>query len=203
MNWLSKIFRRSKTDDFQTFVKSISIDTSGPEFADLYPTYEAIREAIVNVGCFKSSDIDWITDIATTQIQSGMNFRGPVQQIVRSGPLMTPDALKAAGLNVRRKVGTRFIEAIAVGTAEEAIEALDLALHTETSKANQLHKLNRMKRIGIDFCKFLGPGEGANLPLEAELTGQRLSIEDAIDLVKSRASEIRRSVFTPEVNFKG
>jgi nucleoid-associated protein YejK len=58
-----------------------------------------------------------------------------------------------------------------------------------------------MKKAGIHFCKFLGPGEGVNLPLEAELTGQRLSIEDALDLVKSRASEIRRSVFTAEVNF--
>lgn len=201
MNWLSKIFNRSKPDDFQTFVKSISIDTSGSEFADLYPTHEAIREAIVKIGCFKSSEIEWMTDIAATQIQSGMNFRGPVQQIVRAGPLMTPDALKAAGLNARRKVGIRFNEAIAVGTANEAIEALDLALHTETSKANQLHNLNRMKKADIHFCKFIGPGEGANLPLEAELNGQRLSIEDAMDLVKSRASEIRRSVFTAEVNF--
>lgn len=201
MNWLSKIFNRPKTDDFQTFVKSISIDTSGPEFADLYPAHEAIREAIGKLGCFKSSEIEWMTDIAATQIQSGMNFRGPVQQIVRSGPLITHEALKAAGLNARRKVGARFIEAIAVGTANEAIEALDLALHTETSKANQLHNLNRMKKADIHFCKFLGPGEGANLPLEAELTGQRLSIEDAIDLVKSRASEIRRSVFTAEVSF--
>lgn len=182
-------------------MKSISVDTSGPEFADLYPTHEAIREAIGKLGCFKSSEIEWMTDIAATQIQSGMNFRGPVQQIVRSGPLMTAEALKAAGLNARRKLGTRFIEAIAVGTANEAIEALDLALHTETSKANQLHNLNRIKKADIHFCKFLGPGEGANLPLEAELNGQRLSIEDAMDLVKSRASEIRRSVFTAEVNF--
>lgn len=201
MNWLSRIFRRPKTDDFQEFVKSISIDTSGPEFADLYPSQDALREAIVTTGRFKSCDIEWMTDIAATRIRGGVSFRGPVQEIVRSGQLMTPDALKAVGLNARRKVGIRFFEAIAVGTAEEAIEALDQALHTETSKANQLHSLNRMKEIGIPFCKFLGPGEGANLPLEAELSGRRLSIEEAIDLVKSRASEIRRSVFTAEVNF--
>lgn len=114
---------------------------------------------------------------------------------------MTSNALKAGGLNARRKVGIRFYEAIAVGTAEEAIKALDLALHTETSKANQLHKLRRMKRMGIHFCKFLGPGEGANLPLEADLSGRRMSIDEAIDLVEARASEIRRSIFTPEVNF--
>lgn len=201
MGWLSKIFRRPKNDDFQEFVKSISLDSSGPEFADFYPTPEAINEAIVNIGRFKPSEIEWMSEIAATRIRSGMNFRGPVQEIVRSGQLMTSNALKAGGLNARRKVGIRFYEAIAVGTAEEAIKALDLALHTETSKANQLHKLRRMKRMGIHFCKFLGPGEGANLPLEADLSGRRMSIDEAIDLVEARASEIRRSIFTPEVNF--
>jgi hypothetical protein len=201
LSWLSKIFRRPKTDDFQDFVKTISIDTSGPEFADLYPSHQVLRDAILSLGRFKASEIEWMSEIAATRIQSGMSFRGPVQEIIRAGPLMAPEAVKAAGLNARRKVGTRFIEAIAVGTAEEAIEALDLALHTETSKANQLHNLRRMQKMGVQFCKFLGPGEGANTPLEAELTGKRLSIDEAIALVKARASEIRRSVFTAEISF--
>lgn len=201
MNWLSKIFGRPKTDGFDDFVKSISIDTSGPEFADLYPSREAVREAIVNTDRFKSSQIEWMSEIASAQLSKGTNYRGPLMAIVRAGELMTPAALKAVGISTRRKVGRNFVEAVSGDTVEEAIEALDLALHTATSKANQLHHLHRMKKIGIHFCKFLGPGEGANLPLEAELSGQRFSIDEAIDLVKSRACEIRRSVFTAEVNF--
>jgi hypothetical protein len=182
-------------------VKSISIDTSDLVFADLFPCREAIREAIVTTGRFKSCDIEWMTDIATTRISSGMSFKGTVQEIVRSGETLAPHMLKALGLNSRRKIGIRFIEAIAIGDVNEAVEALDLTLHTETSKASQLHNLNRMRNAGVKFCKLLGPGEGVNLPLEADLSGQRLSIEEAIDLVESRATEIRRSVFMAEVKF--
>lgn len=201
MNWLSKMFKRPDGRDLKAFAASVSIDTSGPEFADLYPTRDAIKEALVKTERFKSTDIKWIVDIAFARLSGGMNFRGPGQEITRSGPLMTPDALKAHGLNGRRKVGTRFVEAVAVGKVDEAIEALDLALHTETSKANQLHNLHRMQRLGVEFCEFRGPGGDANLPLEAELNGKRLSIDEAIDLVRSRAVDIRRSVFAGEVKF--
>jgi len=201
MNWLSRIFKQPERDDRKAFIKSISIDTSGPEFADLYPTRDAIAEAISSTGVFKAEDIEWMADIAASQISSGMSFKGPIQEITRSGMLLTPDELKARGLNPRRKVGSRFAEAIAVGEIADAIEALDLALHTETSKANQLHNLRRMKKIGIEFCEFSGPGGDANLPLEAELTGRRLSIDEAINLVNSRAGDIRRSAFLAEVKF--
>ena len=201
MSWLSKIFKRPEGDDLKAFARAISIDTSGPEFADLYPDRSAVEEAIRKTGRFKPSEIEWMTDIAAIQIKSGMSFKGPVQEITRSGTLMTPDALKAQGLHPRRKIGMRFFEAIADGDTDGAIKALDLALHTETSKANQLHNLYRMQKLGVEFCKFVGPGEGANLPLEKELNGQRLSVDEAINLVKSRAGDIRRSIFAAEVKF--
>jgi hypothetical protein len=142
-----------------------------------------------------------MTDIAFGRIKSGMSFKGPVQEITRSGQLMPPDALKAHGLNVRRKIGASFVDAVAVGTVGDAIEALDLALHTETSKSNQLHNLRRMQKLGVKFCKFVAPGGDTSLPLEAELSGKQLSIDEAIGLVQSRASEIRRSVFAAKVDF--
>lgn len=202
MSWLSNMLNRPKTGkEVQNFVKSISIDTSGPEFADLYPTRAAIEEAIAKTGRFRASDLTWIVDIATERIGGGMNFRGAVQEVTRSGELLAADALKERELNARTKIGSRFADAVAVGGIKEAIAALDLALHTETSKANQLHNLRRMQKLGVKFCKFVGPGGDANMPLEAEMTGTRLSVEDAIDLVRSRASEIRRSTFAGEVAF--
>ncbi|MBY3521865.1 hypothetical protein HFN70_22665 [Rhizobium laguerreae] len=201
MSWFSKILKRPKGDDIKAVAASLSIDTSGPEFADLYPTRDAVEHAITGTERFKPSDLGWIADIAFTRMNDGMNYRGPIQEITRSGPPMAPDVLKAHGLNARRKIGTRFVEAIAVGTVDEAVEALDLALHTEWSKANQLHNLRRMQKCGIGFCKFSAPGGDANLPLESELNGKRLSIDEAIDLVKSRPADIRRSVFMGDVKF--
>ncbi|MGO7417121.1 hypothetical protein ACC685_07735 [Rhizobium ruizarguesonis] len=202
MSWFSKILKRPQGgDDRKAIAASLSIDTSEPEFADLYPTRDAVEKAISETGRFKPSDIGWISEIAFTRMNDGMNYRGPIQEITRSGPPMAPDRLKAHGLNARRKIGTRFVEAIAVGTVDEAVEALDLALHTEWSKANQLHNLRRMRKAGIEFCKFSAPGGDANLPLESELNGKRLSIDEAIDLVKSRAADIRRSIFMGEVIF--
>jgi hypothetical protein len=201
MSWFSKIFNRPKGNDIKAIAASWSIDTSGPEFADLYPTRDAVANAIVRTGRFKASDIKWMADTAFTRMNEGMNYRGPVKEITRSGSQMASDALKASGMNTRRKIGTRFVEAIAVGTVDEAVEALDMALHTEWSKANQLHNLRRMKKAGIKFCKFLGPGGDVNLPLETELNGNEYSIDEAIGLVESRAAEIRRSVFTAKVTF--
>ncbi|WP_334543939.1 hypothetical protein [Rhizobium leguminosarum] len=201
MSWFSKIFKLPQGDDIKAIAASLSIDTSGPEFADLYPTRDALNKAIARTERFKPSDIEWITDIAFARMNDAMNFKGPVQEITRAGALMTPDALKAQGLNARRKIGARFFEAITVGKVDEAVEALELALHTEWSKANQLHNLRRMQKLGIKFCEFRAPGGDANLPLESELSGKRLSIDEAIDLVKSRAADIRRSVFAGEVKF--
>jgi len=202
MSWFSKIFKRPESDDdFKAVVASLSIDTSGPEFADLYPTRDAVEKAIADTGRFKPSDIGWISDIAFNRMNGGMSFKGPVQEITRSGSRMAPDVLRAHGLNARRKIGMRFVDAIAVGTVDEAVAALDLALHTEGSKANQLHNLRRMRNAGIEFCSFCAPGGDANLPLESEMHGKRLSIDEAIDLVKSRAADIRRSVFLAEVKF--
>jgi hypothetical protein len=201
MSWFSKIFRRPEGNRLKAVTASLSIDTSAPEFADLYPTRDAVENAITRTKQFKPSDIEWIADIAFTRMNDGMNYRRPIQEITRSGPPMDPDALKAHGLNARRKIGTRFVEAIAVGTVDEVIAALELALHTEWSKANQLHNLRRMRKSGIEFCKFNAPGGDVNLPLESELNGKWLSIEEAINLVKSRPADIRRSVFTGEVKF--
>ena len=108
---------------------------------------------------------------------------------------------RESGLNARRKIGTRFVDAVAFGTIKEAVEALHLALHTEWSRAKQLHNLRRMQKIGIQLCELRAPGD-ANLPLESKFNGIRLSIGEAIDLVQSRAAEIRRSAFAGEVNFK-
>ncbi|MGR9293658.1 hypothetical protein ACU8OS_35420 (plasmid) [Rhizobium leguminosarum] len=201
MSWFSKIFKRPDGDDLKAVAASLSIDTSGPEFADLYPARDAVEKAIAETRRFKPCDIEWIADIAFTRMNDGMNYRGPIQEITRSGSQMAPDVLKAHGLNPRRKIGVRFVEAIAVGTVDEAVGALDLALHTEWSKANQLHNLRRMRKAGIEFCKFSAPGGDVNLPLESELNGKRLSIDEAIDLVKSRPADIRRTVFTGEVTF--
>lgn len=202
MSWLTRLFGRPEERlAREDFVKSVSIDTSGPEFADIYPPREAIEEAISKTARFRPADVEWMTEIAAARICSGMNFRGPVQEIVRSGNLLPSATLKENGLNSRKKIGTRFAEAITAGSIEDAIEALDIALHTETSRALQLHNLRRMRRLGIEFCKFVSPGEGASLPLENELNGKRLSVDDAIELVNSRASEIRRSVFAAEVRF--
>ncbi|MHC2364161.1 protein-tyrosine phosphatase family protein [Rhizobium leguminosarum] len=47
MSWFSKIYKRPDGDDLKAVGASSSIDTSGPEFADLYPTRDAVEKAIV------------------------------------------------------------------------------------------------------------------------------------------------------------
>lgn len=196
-------FRRSGRADIpvKQLVKAISIDASGPEFRDLYPSRTDIRDAIETTGVFHRSAIAWMTDVATPLIQGGMNFRGAVQAITRSGELVPADRLRSLQVNVRRKLGARFLDAVTDGQIEAAVTALDVALHTAVSSANQLHNLRRMREARIEFCKFLAPGGDANLPLESELNGRRYSIDEATAIVKSHGSEIRRSIFVGEIKF--
>lgn len=202
MIWLSKLFSKAPdSTDRSALLKAVSIDGSGPDFADVYPDRNTIFEAILGTECFKSRDIEWMTDIAAPLMSGGVSFKAAVRDITRAGILLHRDALEDLRLNTRRKIGDRFIEALSDREPEYAIEALDVALHTASSQTLQLHQLHRMQRLGIHFCKFLGPGEGANLPLESELSGKRMSIDEALHIVMTRPVDIRRSRFNPEVKF--
>lgn len=201
--WLFQQFRQNNDNvsNIGAFRKAIAIDVSGPEFHDLYPTLPAFKKAVAASGAFKPNAVDWIAKAIFRKIRDGTSYRGALEAVTRAGDFLSPEQLRAIGTNPRRKLGNSFVASLADDKVSDAIAKLEDAIIATTSTANQLHNLRRNKEAGISHCVFSSARDERCTDLERELEGKRLTIEEAMDLVKARGAEIKRSVFQGEVNF--
>jgi hypothetical protein len=177
------------------FRKARTSNVAGQVPQDILPTREEIEDELAQTGVFQPAAISWMGEMATARIHDGMSFLAAARDIIREGEPVSADRLRALRIDERRRVGTRFIDALKEKQVEHAVYALHVALHTATSVAGHLHNLHTMKEAGVAWCTLQAPGETTSLPFEQEINGRRLSIDEAITIVKIRGSDIRGSVF--------
>ncbi len=93
MIWLPKLFmlfsKGPDSTDRSALLKAVSIDRSGPDFADVYPDRNTIFEAILSTECFKSRDIEWMTDIAAPLMSGGVSVKTAVRDTQEREPCWT------------------------------------------------------------------------------------------------------------------
>jgi len=181
--------------------KSVSIDVSGPEFFDLYPTKEDFAGRLRDCGFFRHEEIDWMAETIHQQIIAGGSYKAAHTAIVRAGTQMTEDEIKVIGLHKRTKIGDRFVAAVSVTQIKPAIDQLFLLIQHATSKSNKLHNLRRMEEAGITQVEFSSPKDERSTPLEREMEGKVITIGEAKELTVSRSDEISRSVLMGIVKF--
>jgi len=111
--FLQRLFGNPKTEsDRDAFRDAISIDVSGPDFRDLYPTQADIAARLQSAGIFHDSAVPWMAQAAQASIAAGAGLRENVRIVVATGSLLAKDELKALGLHHGRKVGADFIAAL-------------------------------------------------------------------------------------------
>lgn len=179
----------------------MSIDVSGPEFDDLYPTLATFKQSIAAKRAFKPDAVDWIADIVSEKIRGGASYRAALEAVTRAGTLLTPQQLRDLGANPRRKLGDGFVASLANVELTNAIAELEDAIIATTSNANKLHNLRRYREAGVTHCSLSSAGDERCTELEQKFDGKRLTIDEATDLVKIHGSEITRSVFRAEIEF--
>lgn len=197
---LLALFRKSRSDR-SSFKEAISIDVSGPEFYDLYPTREQWRTAVASTGAFTPDAVEWVVETVDKASRGGSGYRGTLEAVTRAGDLATSDRLRSFGFTARRKIGERFLSSLAHDRGNEAFEALETAIHVTRSYQNMIHDLRRKREAGITHVVFRSARDERNTALENQLEGTRMTIEEAVHLAKTHGPEIRRSVFIGEVHF--
>lgn len=181
------------------FKGAVSISADDRELRDRYASAEEFASSITATGMFLPEFVGWMAKEASERIKGGSDSRTTLAAIVRQGQLLTPEELKALGLNPRRKLGRDFACAIAHHDAKVAIERLELSIQVTASTANTLHDLRRKRESGITHCQFVSPRDERATPLERELDGKRMSVDEAANLTKERGAEIFRSWFRTEI----
>jgi len=193
---LKRLFGNPKTEaDRDAFRRAISIDVSGPEFRDLYPTFEDIQQRLRSAQIFRDAAIAWMARAAHSKIGAGVASGGGVIAIVRAGQLLSKDELKVLGLHQSRKVGADFIAALDGADAGRAISQLEVILNTATVHAKHLHDLRRMEEAGITHCRLLSALDERGTEVERTFDGQKFTIEEARRFAIEHQADIRRSVF--------
>lgn len=71
----------------------------------------------------------------------------------------------------------------------------------KASAASQLRNLRRFEEAGVTHCFLRSPRDERETEIERRYDGKRLTISQARKLVAKHADEIKRSVFTAEVQF--
>lgn len=173
--------------------RSMSIDASGPEFADRYPTKEDIRCRIAASAVFRAAHVDWLTDAAHAKVIEGAGLRCVVELVVGAGETLSKERRKELG--TRRKVGSRFLDAVETGEIDDAADEFEVIIHTASSRAVHLHALRRMEDAGISHCKLLGPDDERSTATERDMDGKRLTIAEGRILISEHEADIRRSAF--------
>jgi len=200
-NWVSGARRLRSKAEIERFSDAISIDVSGPEFFDFYPTAEAIAARLRGSGQFHEDAIGWMAETARAYIADGGHTRGAVDRIVQSGTLQGRDAVSALGFYRTKKVGNRYVTAIAGNDASAATDRLQHEIHVACSHASHMHNLRRMFEMGVGEVTFSSANDERSTALERKLEGTRMTIEEARDLATEHADEISRSVFRAIINF--
>lgn len=197
---LSALFGKSRSDH-TSFKKAISIDVTGPEFYDLYPTRDQWRSAVASTGAFAPDAVEWVSKALEKASRGGSSYKGALEAVTRAGDPASPDRLRSFGFTARKKLGERFLSSLAHNRGAEAIEALEGAIQVTQSNQNKIHDLRRIREAGITHVVFRSARDERNTALESQLEGKRMTIDEALQLVKTRGPEITRSCFAAKVSF--
>ncbi len=184
--FLQRLFGNPKTEsDRDAFRDAISIDVSGPDFRDLYPTQADIAARLQSAGIFHDSAVPWMAQAAQASIAAGAGLRENVRIVVATGSLLAKDELKALGLHHGRKVGADFIAALHGVETGAAIDQFETILHTAASHANHMHNLRRFQEAGITHCRLSSPQDARETAIEQKFNGRKLTLEEARRLALS------------------
>lgn len=201
VDWLFRPKKSEASTSIDKFVEAMSIDVSGPEFRDLYPTLDEWKARLNGSGAFRGDSIDWIACTAFDIANGSSGHAAILKAVVRAGPLLSRDELKEAGLNVRRKVGRRFVDSISGCNAASAMQIFEETVLVTLSVANKLHNLRRFEETGIQFVELLSAKDERDTDFENTIQGRRLTIREAKNMIKEHEKDIVRSVFVAIVEF--
>lgn len=193
MAFWNRFFGKQVKPSFDDRVKMMSIDASGPEFADQYPERDDIRKRIAASTLFKIAHVDWLTDEAHSKVIEGAGLRRVVEFVVGAGEPLSKERHKEIG--TRRKVGSRFLDAVETGEIDAVADEFEVIIHTATTRAVHLHTLRRMEEAGVTNCKLSGPNDERSTEVERAMDGKPLTIGEARILISEHDRDIRRSVF--------
>jgi len=193
MAFWDRFFGKQVKPSFEDRVQMMSIDASGPEFADRYPERDDIRNRIAASPLFKVAHLEWLTDAAHSKVIEGAGLRQVVEFVVGAGEPLSKERHKELG--TRRKVGSRFLEAIESDVVDDAAATFEAIVHTATSRAIHLHTLRRIEEAGISHCKLSSSKDERSTEIERAMDGKPLTIAEARLLIAEHEADIRRSAF--------
>lgn len=191
---------------FGWFKKKVKASTAGvvfdPALENRFPGVSEFVPGIEAMGIFSEGDVYWIAETVVDVDQSGSSFKSRLASIALYGELLTPEELKARGINARRKIGRRFAEAVGEHDVIAAMNELEVVIHTVTSRWSKLQKIkSAVEDVGITHFELLSPHDERETEIERQYNGKRLTTAEAVALINDHARDIRRSVFIAEVNF--
>lgn len=193
--------RRTRKNDFERARSAMSIDVSGAEFRDLYPTKQDIEARLGPTGLLSPEAVLWISETLQTSIAAGASVRRAMQQVVRSGAALPKEEKQSLGINPRMIVGDRFASAVCIDDIRGAIDTIEQIAHVATSRANAMHNLRRFEEAGIDHVTFLSCRDERDTEFERTMDGRRFTIPQARQLLQEHDYEMARSLFQAEVRF--
>jgi len=163
---------------------------AGAEIVVQYPTCEDLERRFRAANLFRPEAVSGIAALAE---------KHRLNEIVRSGTLLSADQLISAGINVRRKIGSNFADAVIVDVNHAAAE-LERIVLIARSRSMNLYNLGRFEEAGITECEFLGSNDERSTDIERLLSGKRMTITEARDIIDRHEAELARGVFTAVVN---
>lgn len=190
---LSWLWKKNKRDSCNSKQKIPTIDVSGPEYHDLFPSRERIVEILSEEEVLRPNVINRVADIMMGY--RGHGSRDFITKIVRSGSLLPSDELRSLGLRANRKIGRDFVDMLSTQDIDYAVKFLDSSFLFAHSEANKLHGLRRNEELGMSHVIFSSAKDERNTDIENKFEGARMTIKEARMLVKMHGRKITRSIF--------
>jgi len=191
-------FWKKSKDDTRAAKHSIpTVDVSGNEYHDLFPSKKRIVEILTEEEFLRSDRLNTIADLALKYRNQG--GRGAAKQIIRSGRMLSAEELRDLGLRANRKIGRDFADAVCAKDVDYAIKNLESCLIFAFFEANTLHGLRRNQELGITHVIFSSAQDERNTDIENRYEGKRISIDEAKALLKNHGREITRSIFSADI----
>ncbi len=196
---LRSVFRRRSNID--RFRDAISIDVSGPEFFDLYPTRQDIHDRLENASIFRIASLDAMVGDIHRMIADGTTIRAITTKIIRKGDLIGRDELKGLGINPSRKIGREFLSACAANDIIAACDRLEHVLHVACATANNRHNIRRSSEVGVTQWIFRACKDERDTSIERMFDGRAFDKISALKLIDEHEDDIYRSTFIAVVEF--
>jgi hypothetical protein len=170
--WLFSSKKKS-SDGVQDFRTAISIDVSDPEFDDMGPSVDRLRERFRTTNSISGDLVNLVVEIAPSHFRGAGSVKGCLREL-------------------RRR---------ATGAAKEEIATIERFLHLEVSRASKLHNLRRARDAGCTTFILRSANDERDTPLERKLNGKKISYDRALKLIEDRGDEISRSIISAVVKF--